>query len=180
MDPDFAAQAKPGNSTCLLAFLLLLPLVFQACATLPAPRTATFQESEYQPYAGTGEASVSGQVSMKAGGGQVTSGGGCKEVLLEPVTSYSTEWFEREIVKHEALGTPDPRALSFRRTAQTDATGSFRFEKLPAGSYYVACLMQWDRWIMQGTRPVMFEEDVWVHGRLTLRPGEHGRIVLSP
>ena len=163
----------------LRAALVLLPFSLAACASAPASRTATFQEAEYHAYAGAGDASVSGQVSMRTEERYVTSGGGCKEVLLEPVTSYTTEWFEREVIKNEPLGAPDPRALTYRRTTQTDGTGHFHFERLPAGSYYFACLMQWDRWIMQGTRPVMFEEAVWVHGRLTLRPGEHGRVVLS-
>lgn len=180
MAADTLALSRRGHSCRVLGLLLLVAVGFQSCATAPAPRTATFQESEYRPYAGTGDASVSGQVSMRTGDGQVTSGGGCKEVLLEPVTSYSTEWFEREVMKNEVLGTPDPRALSFRRTTQTDAGGAFRFEQLPAGSYYVACLMRWDRWIMQGTRPVMFEEAAWVHGRVTLKTGEHGRVVLTP
>jgi hypothetical protein len=164
----------------MLALLLLLSVILQACTALPAPRTAAFQEAEYQPYAGAGEGSVSGQVSMRTGENYVTSGGGCKEVLLEPVTSYSTEWFEREVMKNEPLGAPDPRTLTYRRTTQTDGTGYFHFERLPPGSYYVACLVRWDRWIMQGTRPVMFEEATWVHGRLTLKAGEHGRVVLSP
>ena len=82
-------------------------------------------------------------------------------------------------MKNEHLGPPDPRALTYRRTTQTDGTGHFHFEQLPAGPYYLACLMRWDRWIMQGTRPIMFEEVAWVHGRLTLKPGEHGRVVLT-
>jgi hypothetical protein len=180
MKADTRPPSIPDHSRRMLPLVLLLAVILQACATAPAPRAAAFQESEYQPYTGPGQASVSGQVSMRTGDGHVTSGGGCKEVLLEPVTSYSTEWFEREVMKNEVLGTPDPRALSFRRTTPTDAGGSFHFDQLPAGSYYVACLMRWDRWIMQGARPVMFEEAAWVHARLTLKAGERARVVLTP
>jgi hypothetical protein len=159
--------------------LFPLLLLLGACAGSPQPRLAAFSQTEYAPYDRPGDASISGSASLRSDEGNVTSGGGCKEVVLEPVTSYSTEWFDHEVMKNERLGPPDPRALTYRRTTQMDSTGHFHFEQLPAGSFYLACLMRWDRWIMQGTRPIMFEEAAWVHGRLTLRPGEHGRVVLT-
>ena len=159
--------------------LFPLLLLLGACAVGPLPRQAAFIQTEYAPYDQRGDASISGLVSLRSNEGNVTSGGACKEVLLEPVTSYSTEWFDHEVIKNERLAPPDPRALTYRQTTQMDSAGHFHFEQLPAGSYYLACLMQWDRWIMQGTRPIMFEEVAWVHSRLSLRAGEHGRVVLT-
>ncbi len=162
-----------------VGLLFSLLLLLGACASTPLPRQAAFSQTEYAPYDQRGDASISGLVSLRSDEDNVTSGGGCKEVVLEPVTSYSTEWFDHEIMKNERLAPPDPRALTYRRTTQMDSAGHFHFEQLPAGSYYLACLMRWDRWIMQGTQPIMFEEAAWVHGRLTLKPGEHGRVVLT-
>jgi hypothetical protein len=166
-------------SASLAPALALLALGLGNCAPAAHPRLAAFHEQEYAPYASTGDASISGQVSLMTKDGYVTSGGGCKEVLLDPVTSYSSEWVEREVTKNEQLVAPDPRSLLYRRRAQADGTGHFSFEQLPPGSYYLACLTTWDRWVMLGTQPTMFEEVTWVHGRITLAPGEHGRIVLT-
>lgn len=162
-----------------VAGLLLLLLCAAGCAAGVSPRTAAFQEQEYAPYAGTGTASITGQVSLKTEEGYVTTGGGCKEVYLEPVTTYSSEWFHRQVLQNEPLADPDPRTIPYRRITQASTAGHFTFEQLQPGSYYLACRMVWDRWVMLGTRPTMFEEVNWVHGRITLNPGEHGRIVLT-
>jgi len=159
---------------------LFLALALVSCAAQPIQRQATFEPHEYAPYEKTGTSTISGQVSLKTQDGAVTSGGGCKEVYLEPVTAYSTEWYEREVKKNETLTAPDPRARTYRKVTATDGVGFFRFENLPLGSYYVACRMQFDRWIMTGTRPTMFEETVWVHARVDLEDGQHGRVTLSP
>ena len=159
---------------------LFLTLALVSCAPQPIQRQATFDPHEYAPYEKTGTSTISGQVSLKTGDGAVTSGGGCREVYLEPVTSYSTEWYEHEVIRNETLTGQDPRARTFRRVTATDGVGFFRFEKLPQGSYYVACRMQFDRWIMTGSRPTMFEETIWVGARVDLEHGQHGRVTLAP
>jgi hypothetical protein len=170
-----------GNGRFLhyLSFGLLLAAALTSCTSAPLPRSASFNPSEYAPFEGKGDAVISGQVSHKTEDGFVTSGGGCREVMLEPATSYSAEWYEREILKNQHLAPSDPRALTYRRTVPTDSNGFFQFDHVHEGSYYLACLMHWDRWVMLGTRPTMFEEEAWVHGQITVKPGEHGRVVLS-
>ena len=158
---------------------LLMAATLLSCAMPPAPRTASFDPHEYAPYGKAGTASVTGQVFLSPGEGGVTSGAGCKQVFLEPVTTYSTEWVEREVIENRQLAAPDPRVVTYRRTTQTDGAGFFRFENLPAGAYYAACRMQFDRWIMTGNRPTMFEELVWVHARVDLAAGQHGKVVLA-
>jgi hypothetical protein len=152
-------------------------LAVASCAYGPAARQASFDPGEYAAYDGRGTASIAGQVTF-ASPDAVTSGSGCREVVLEPVTTYSSEWFEREVLKNESLSSPDSRALTYRRSAQPDSAGFFRFERLPAGSYFLACRVQFDRWIMTGMRPTMFEETAWVHARVTVGPGEQGQVVL--
>ena len=159
---------------------LLFALALVSCAPLPVQRQASFDPHEYAPYEKTGTSTISGQVSLRAQDGAVTSGGGCREVYLEPVTSYSTEWYEHEVVKNETLTAPDPRARTYRKVTGTDGVGFFRFENLPQGSYYVACRMQFDRWIMTGTRPTMFEETIWVGARVDLEHGQDARVTLAP
>jgi len=174
-------MSKPRRHISFLPsaiFIMTLPLL--SCAGVPGHRSASFDPEEYKPYAKAGTASVSGHVFMKGEDGAVTSGSGCREIYLEPVTTYSTEWVERELLRNQKLDAPDPRALTYRRTTHTDGTGVFRFERLPAGSYYVACRMQFSRYIMTGAgRPTLFEELVWVHSRIDLEAGEQGRVTLA-
>jgi hypothetical protein len=153
-------------------------LVVVSCAHGPAARQASFDPGEYAAYAGPGTASVEGQVSFATPDAVKSGRSGCREVWLDPVTTYSSEWFEREILNNESLSNADSRALTYRRTVQPDGTGFFRFERLPAGSYFIACRVQFDRWIMTGMRPTMFEETAWVHARVTVGPGEQGHVVL--
>ena len=167
------------HSSLLSCSVLMAALLTVACSTPPSPRQASFDPQEYAPYAKAGHGTITGQVSLKNVDGAVTSGGGCKEVFLEPVTSYSSEWIERAVMRNETLSAPDSRAITYRRTTSTDGLGNFRFDKLPAGSYYVSCMMQYDRWIMTGQRPTMFLENVWIHSRVDLDHGEHGKVFLA-
>jgi len=109
----------------------------------PQPRQATFVQAEYDPYAGKGSGSIAGQAFLKTRAGDVKFGAG-ETVNLNPVTSYSTEWFERAVLAGEALETPDERAAPYRRSCIADGSGQFRFEQLPAGEYYLACPIVWE------------------------------------
>src|SRR5687768_1693847 len=112
-----------------LALLLLLP----ACTTQKLqPRTAIFVQSEYDPFALEGTGSISGEAFLKTRAGDVKLGAG-EMVLLNPVTSYSTEWYERCIGSGESLEPADERVKPYSRQVIVDSKGSFRFDKLPAG-----------------------------------------------
>jgi hypothetical protein len=104
----------------------------------PSERQATFQVEEYAPYAGKGNSGISGQVVIPMGGGKVAYGAR-SEVLLNPRTRYSTEWFERCVIKDESLKNGDIRADTYSRTTTTDSEGRFRFDQLRPGEYYLAC-----------------------------------------
>lgn len=108
----------------------------------PRPRQAVFQEAEYAPYRETGSGRIEGQVFLRQRGGGVVKGAGA-EVNLNPVTSYSTEWFTAWMAM-EPLVPADPRAEEFARVTQADAEGRFHFDGLPPGRYYVASAVVWE------------------------------------
>ena len=69
---------------------------------------------------------------------------------MYPVTSYTTQ-------KVRALMATDgdvaallysipfePRAEKYRKSTIADAAGNFEFRRLPAGDYYVVCLITWE------------------------------------
>ncbi len=103
----------------------------------PAPRTATFNSSEYAAYDQTGNGVISGQAFLRTQGGEVRYGAG-REVYLHPVTSYSREWWNRFVLGGKRLESGDPRDQAYQRTAVADGEGRFVFADLPAGEYYVA------------------------------------------
>lgn len=112
------------------------------CAQHPQKRLATFDPAEYAPYAGSGPCSISGQAFLKTQAGDVKFGAG-EEVFLNPVTAYSTEWYQRIVCRNEILEAADPRCAEYCRRRIADADGRFRFDGLPPGDYYVACRIVW-------------------------------------
>lgn len=123
-------------------------LAFLACAMLagcntPKDRLATFDPAEYEPYAKSGSGVIVGQAFLRTRSGEVRYGAG-QNVHLNPVTSYSTEWYERWVCGSDVLKPADERASNYSRQAIADGEGRFRIEGLPAGEYYVACWIFWE------------------------------------
>lgn len=129
--------------------IALLPVVCAGCATMypapppPAPRQAVFNEAEYAPFGEPGTGSIAGQAFLKTRSGDVKLCAG-EQVILNPQTSYSTEWFNVSILQERAIATGDPRAQQFTRFAIADGDGRFRFAGLPSGDYYLVCRVTWE------------------------------------
>lgn len=121
--------------------VLLSSLCAVGCG--PAARQATFNEAEYLPYGHPGSASIAGQAFLKTRSGDVKYGAG-NDVYLNPVTSYSTEWWNRSVVRGEKLEPPDDRAGRYLKTVIADGEGRFEFKNLPPGDYYVFCPVYWE------------------------------------
>lgn len=124
--------------------VLALGLILVACAS-EAPRLPrmAFPEAEYAalPKA-SGQSIIKGQAFLKTMGGDVKRAAG-NPVVLEPVTSYSIEWFEKQHLQRLAMETPDPRRKPYIRTETADADGRFMFRNVPAGEYFVISFVRW-------------------------------------
>lgn len=114
--------------------------------TASAPRLVERQEpyvdSEYAPYRATGTAEILGTAIARARDGSAVYGAG-DSVYLFPATPYSEEWWRRTMLEGAYLPPPDPRSLALMRTTVADGRGRFRFRDLPAGDYYVVCIVTW-------------------------------------
>lgn len=108
---------------------------------------------------------------MKTLGGDVKVAAG-NEIILTPVTSYSTEYFTRYVKAYEPLEPADARAGAFTRIEIGDGEGRFRFEGLPAGKYYVYSYIEWyvDRTTTSGGI---------AHAEVTVHDGEVTRAVVT-
>lgn len=69
--------------------------------------------------------------------------GAGETVSLNPVTSYSTFWYENNIIGDRALADPDPRLDAHILRTTADGSGTFQFERVPAGDYYLVSNVRW-------------------------------------
>lgn len=153
-----------------LALATLLCVMISGCVY---PRMATFNAGEYAPYANPGTGSISGQAFLKTLGGEVRYGAG-NEVYMNPVTSYSTEWFQETVMKNRTLKPADPRTEQFHWMVVADGMGNFKFENVADGDYYIVCPITWmvDAFTRTG--------DV-VHATISVKNGAHvERVILRP
>ena len=101
-----------------------------------APRKAKFVEEEYAPYQKKGEANIAGKVCLTLEDKTEKCFPNAR-VIINPVTSYSQEWYTRGWAGTEYLEEADPRVSATNLIQITDAKGAFAFKNLPAGAYYV-------------------------------------------
>jgi len=105
-----------------------------------AERKAAFIESEYAPYAVPGKAIIEGNACFELKDGTTK----CFEnadVFINPVTTYSDEWYNRGWAGKELLAKADDRAIKFNKMIKTGKDGAFKFEGLHPGSYYVGAMV---------------------------------------
>jgi hypothetical protein len=120
---------------------LFLTLVMGcAHATGPAARSTAFNEQEYAQYAYAGTGTITGEVVIRGQNGQTEPAPG-SQVSLNPVTSYSTEWWNRTVVGGLNLRSADEREQKYLRTTTTDSAGRFGFSDLPRGEYFVVAAL---------------------------------------
>jgi hypothetical protein len=117
----------------------LLPLFFASCvftAFYRAPHQVAFNEADFASYAGSGTASVTGQLICSYE--REDHPGQGSPVTLLPVTAYTKEMIDRELGDGLTLGPSDPRLKKYVRITRTDDQGHFAFREVPPGEYFVA------------------------------------------
>lgn len=107
----------------------------------PAPqdRHEILNPEEYAPYEKGGSAVIEGDLCFTLEDG-VKKCFDRAQVFINPVTSYSDEWYHRGWAGREALKVPDERAVKMNKMTLSDKDGKFKFEGLAAGSYYVGAI----------------------------------------
>ncbi len=157
------------------AVAALIALMIGGCAaSVPVPRTAAFTPSEFAPYDSPGASAIEGQAFAKTRSGDVKYAAG-DSIYLCPVTSYSEEWYSKGFTRAQTLEPGDPRFHAYVRAAVADGQGRFRFERLPAGKYFVTCRLSWE----PDGRGI-HRAEVNLGSRCEVRDGQEINVILLP
>lgn len=124
-----------------LAVLLFVILLF-GCIQSPDKIMSSLNENELALYLKKGTASIVGQAYRKTKGREVKYGAGVF-IYLMPVCSYTSE-FIKGVSTGQRDETIDHRLNAYIRKTVGDAEGRFEFLNLPAGSYYVFTVINWE------------------------------------
>ncbi|UCE74111.1 MAG: hypothetical protein JSV56_00020 [Methanomassiliicoccales archaeon] len=183
-----AKEMKKRMLTSLVRVLAVMMVVglMSGCAGLqPAVKRVPFPAEEYAklPEMGTGTATVRGQAFLKTMVGEVKYAAG-NEVVLAPVTSYSTQMYEtsgnwaidswRPYPQYEPR-QPDPRRKKYGGYTQGDGEGRFEFKKVPEGEYYLGTYVQWSIPQQYGYRP----QGGTITKKITVEEGKEYNMILT-
>ncbi|WP_456392092.1 carboxypeptidase-like regulatory domain-containing protein [Nitratifractor sp.] len=95
-----------------------------------------FPVSEYSRLPRSGSATIKGSIYLIGPTGQKIYGKQTR-LYLNPVTSYSRQWYRESYLGGHKMAKADPRLFNYLKFTTSDANGRFAFYGVPAGSYYV-------------------------------------------
>ncbi len=105
---------------------------------LPAKKMerVTFPVSEYSSLARSGKGTVKGSIYVKDAYGKRVLGANSR-LYLNPITSYSKQWYDESYIGGYKMQKADPRLFNYLRFTASNAQGEFAFYGVPTGSYYL-------------------------------------------
>jgi hypothetical protein len=95
-----------------------------------------FPVAEYNRLAKTGKATISGSIYVNDSYGKKIVGSGTR-LYLNPVTSYSNQWYRDSYIGGAKMQKADSRLFNYLRFTAANADGQYAFYGVPAGSYYL-------------------------------------------
>jgi hypothetical protein len=95
-----------------------------------------FPAAEYSALARSGKGTIQGHIYLQDVYGTKIYGAKTR-LYLNPVTSYSRQWYEQSYINGYKMGKADPRLFNYLRFTASDDQGAFAFYGVPSGSYYL-------------------------------------------
>jgi hypothetical protein len=164
-------------------FLVATLTLCHGCASTTASYQYAYEprvEWPEQEYAAVsvrrGKNLVSGQAFLKTRGGDVKTAAG-NLVLLNPATSYSTQFVDVIIKKLHGIGTvltpetPDIRLDKFLKQTTADGDGRFEFHDVADGEYYLYTTVVWEA--------VGQRQGGWVYKKITVSSQARNNYILN-
>ena len=124
------ASSTEENSSVDISDLNMSVQEEQAVARIPFP------VSEYSRLPRSGRATVKGSIYLVSPTGQKILGKQTR-LYLNPVTSYSRQWYQQSYLGGHKMAKADPRLFNYLKFTTSDSNGNFAFYGVPAGRYYV-------------------------------------------
>ena len=95
-----------------------------------------FPASEYYPYAGVGKGTIKGNIYINNSHGEKVMGSETR-LYLNPVTSYSDQWYKKSYVGGRKMEEADSRLFNYLKFTASNTQGAFAFYGVPSGNYYL-------------------------------------------
>ena len=95
-----------------------------------------FPTSEYNRLARTGKGTIEGAIFVNDTYGKKIVGSGTR-LYLNPVTSYSNQWYSASYIGGAKMQKADSRLFNYLRFTASSTNGEFAFYGVPSGSYYL-------------------------------------------
>ncbi len=96
----------------------------------------SFPEDEYKRLSKSGNATVKGSIYLSDAYGKKTYGKQTR-LYLNPVTSYSRQWYNESYIGGYKMAKADKRLYNYLKFTASNAQGKFAFYGVPSGTYYV-------------------------------------------
>ena len=96
----------------------------------------SFPEDEYKRLSKSGNATIKGSIYLSDAYGKKTYGKQTR-LYLNPVTSYSRQWYSESYIGGYKMAKADKRLYNYLKFTASNAQGKFAFYGVPSGTYYV-------------------------------------------
>ena len=96
-----------------------------------------FPADEYRYIKKRGRSTVSGTIYLENSHTSFKVKGKKTKLWLNPVTSYSRQWYEESYLGGYKLSKTDKRLYNYLKFTYSDNAGNFNFFGVPAGDYYL-------------------------------------------
>ncbi len=97
----------------------------------------SFPEDEYRRLQKYGNSTVTGTIYLKSSITDDNIIGRNVKLYLNPVTSYSKQWYEQSYLGGYKMSPPDKRLYNYLKFTTSNSDGEFSFFGVPAGEYYI-------------------------------------------
>jgi hypothetical protein len=96
----------------------------------------SFPVEEYRHLAKSGNGTIKGSIFVSDAYGKKTYGKQTR-LYLNPVTSYSKQWYQESYIGGYKMAKADKRLFNYLKFTASNAQGKFAFYGVPSGVYYV-------------------------------------------
>jgi len=101
-----------------------------------------FPVDEYRHIRKVGSSTVTGKVFLENSYTSDKVMGKKVKLYLNPVTSYSEQWYQESYLGGYKMSKSDPRLFNYLKFTMSNADGKFNFFGVPKGEYYLVGTMK--------------------------------------